>query len=220
MHICPSLISSDLLNLKQTLASFDPIVDGYHIDVMDDHFVPNLTWGPAFINAIRHSTQQPLVIHLMVDRPVTWPSRLSLKPTDTIIYHHEAISDTSIQKELIQHVHSKEWKIGIAINPTTPIESIFDMLSLVDVILLMSVKPGFSGQLFIPDVMKKIEPLITMRSQHNYKFTISMDGGINEKNIHELAQAKIDSVAVAAAIFQQPDPIHALKNLKNLSSQG
>ncbi len=213
MEIYPSLISSDLLNLKHTIDLLDAHCDGYHLDVMDDHFVPNLTWGPAFVNAIRTATVRPLYIHLMVDDPVSWPSRLALAGTDTIIFHHEALHDVQQQKKLLTAIHAKGCKVGIAINPATPAEHVYEVLSLVDVVLVMSVQPGFSGQRFIPEVTQKIETLSGLRKRLGKNFSISVDGGVNEKNIEMLARLHVDVVAVAAALFNYKDPVVALKNL-------
>jgi ribulose-phosphate 3-epimerase len=216
MQIYPSLISSDLLDLKQTIQQLDPHCDGYHLDVMDDHFVPNLTWGPAFINTIRQITKLPFHVHLMVDNPGKWLNRLSLQQQDTFIFHHEALPDLAVQKKLAADIHAKGIKAGISINPKTAAERIFDILPYIDLVILMSVEPGFSGQQFIQETTKKINPLLAMRHQLGKNFLITMDGGINHNNIASLAQQNVDIVAVASAIFAQKDPIVALKQLKDI----
>lgn len=213
MKIYPSLISSDLLNLEKTLNLFDPHCDGYHIDIMDDHFVPNLTWGPAFVNAIRQKTKQHLNVHLMVQHPEKWPDRLYLAPKDTLIFHHEAVVSATATNDLIDTIHRKGWCAGIAANPQTSLEAIDTYVTKLDTILLMSVQPGFSGQQFIHAVTKKIQPLLALRAQENKLLTIGMDGGINENNIKELSQLGIDYVAVASSIFSAAQPLTALKNL-------
>jgi ribulose-phosphate 3-epimerase len=194
----------------------DPYSDGYHLDIMDDHFVPNLTWGPAFINTIRQVTKLPFHVHLMVEKPETWLSRLGLHKSDCIIFHYEAMPDLDAQKELINNIHNKGYLAGVSINPKTSVERIFDILPVIDLVLIMSVEPGFSGQQFIQETIKKVTPLITMRSQLHASFVITMDGGINESNAAMIAQQKVDQIAVASAIFAKPDPIQALKKLKDL----
>jgi ribulose-phosphate 3-epimerase len=216
MEIYPSLISAEILNLKHVIQTFDDQCDGYHIDVMDDHFVPNLTWGPMFVNAIREQSRLPLHIHLMVDNPEAWLNRLTLHHGDTFIFHCEVHHDVEQQLELITHIHMKELKAGIAINPKTRLEKINDLVPVIDNVLLMSVEPGFSGQHFIPDVTDKIQPLLAMKKQSPRLFKIGMDGGINTHNIGLLAHQKIDYVAAAAAIFNHHSPVDALKRLYSL----
>lgn len=219
MKIYPSLISCDLLNLAPTLSVLDNHCNGYHLDVMDDHFVPNLTWGPAFINAIRKASSRPLQIHLMVDNPTSWLERLELHAGDSFIFHHEALPNHKAQTALIEQIHNKGWLAGIAVNPQTAIDDIFETISLLDEVLLMSVEPGFSGQHFIPEVMTKIQPLLAMKAQLNTMFSIGMDGGVNEQNIADLAHNHIDFVAAAAAIFHRHDSIAALQTLHALTKK-
>jgi ribulose-phosphate 3-epimerase len=243
MEIYPSLISSDLLNLRQTISQLDAVCHGYHIDIMDDHFVPNLTWGAQFSNAIRKSTKLPLHIHLMVDEPTHWLERLETRshhanflqpdtsvplhlqldfprvpeqePVDIIFFHQETLPYEQ-QHDFIEAIHDKGFHAGIAINPKTDIASIFHLQQL-DAVLLMSVQPGFSGQKFISETVDKIKPLRAFQQQHNQAFTICMDGGVNEHNIATLADHGIDQVAVASALFDTADPVKALKNLYALT---
>lgn len=216
MDIYPSLISADILNLQQVINTLNPVCNGYHIDVMDDHFVPNLTWGPMFVNAIRTITSLPLHVHLMVDNPTSWLERIALNAGDTFIFHAEVIKDNTIRHQLITDIHNKGWNAGIAINPKTSVESIFDTLAIINSVLLMSVEPGFSGQTFIPSIIDKIKPLLAKQKQLNTIFKIGIDGGINKSNIKLLKENNVDSVAIAAAIFHQPDLLVALHELHTL----
>ena len=213
MEIYPSLISSDLLNLKNTINILEPVVDGFHIDIMDDHFVPNLTWGPAFVNDFVWETEKPLHVHLMVDNPKKWLSRLNLRPRDTFIFHYEAIDKKDIPM-FIEEIKSQDIKVGIAINPKTDVNKIFKFLSGLDNVLLMSVKPGFSGQKFIPEVIAKIAPLIEFRKKNNLNFKISMDGGIDKSNIKNLVDIGVEQFGVASAIFSQTNVVEAVKKLR------
>lgn len=208
MKIYPSLISADLLHLGDVIKTLDSHCDGYHIDVMDDHFVPNLTMGPAFVQAIIDATELPIHLHLMVDNPEKWIDRVDLREQDFFIFHHEVVGST----ELV-NLKDKKYKIGIAINPDTKIESIFPYLDQLDYVLLMSVQPGFSGQKFIPEVLEKVKPLVDIRKSKNLKFLIGMDGGIGLSNIEMLADAGVDDVGVASAIFSADDPVRALGEL-------
>lgn len=213
MKIYPSLISSNLLNIQATLKLLDNYCDGYHLDIMDDHFVPNLTWGPAFINAIGQATEKPLHVHLMVENPERWLNRLNLTSNDCFIFHIETVKGAYTLLSVIHQLSSKKIKIGIALNPKTEISVIANHLDKVDHVLIMSVEPGFSGQAFISNAMNKIAELKKLRSAQNLSFTIALDGGINGNNITSLAQAGVDLVCVASAIFTSHDPVQALKNL-------
>ena len=212
MKIYPSLISSDILNLRNVVKMLDPHCDGYHIDIMDDHFVPNLTWGPAFVNALRKTTELPLDVHLMVDNPEEWVSRLELKKDDFFVFHIEAVKDCL---KIIKEVKKIGCKVGIALNPATPAEQIFPFLSELDQVLIMSVNPGFSGQKFIPEVLKKADLLIKKRDLENLSFLVSMDGGIGLSNIMEVADVGVDMVGAASAIFKKDDYVAAIQELYN-----
>lgn len=215
MKIYPSLISADLLNLKKTIEMLDNHCDGYHLDIMDDHFVPNLTWGPMFINAIAGITTRPLHVHLMVTNPATWLDRLDLSIKDTFTFHVEAVKEPTQIKEFIMRIHEYGTKAGIAINPRTDIAAITPFLSILDEVLVMSVDPGFSGQEFI-DVTNKVDELRTIRSEKKLTFEIGMDGGINAKNIRLIAQHEVDFVGVASAIFNEKDIVKGLQTLYSL----
>jgi len=213
MKIFPSLISSDLLNLEKSIKILEPESDGFHIDVMDDHFVPNLTWGPAFVNAIASIAQKPLLVHLMVDNPKKWLDRLNLEPKDIFVFHCEAIEQPFIP-EFIDVIRDRNIKAGIAVSPKTSINNIFDYLPKLDHVLLMSVEPGFSGQKFMPEVLDKVVPLVELREKQGFTFELSMDGGIGKENIQKLAALGVDQVGIANAIFSQTDWIKAIKELK------
>jgi ribulose-phosphate 3-epimerase len=213
-RIYPSLISADLLNLAQVLKSLDSQCDGYHIDIMDNHFVPNLTWGSQFVNAIGDATDLPLWVHLMVDNPDDWVELLDLPDDSIYSFHIEAVQNA---KSLIESIRENKWKSSIAIKPETPVESIFDLLEDIDQVLIMSVEPGFSGQPFLPGTIKKIKPLLRFRDDNELNFTIGLDGGINKHNIEKLVDHGADDLAIASGIFHQKDPAKALKELRELT---
>ncbi|MCF7799554.1 ribulose-phosphate 3-epimerase [Candidatus Babeliales bacterium] len=214
MDIFPSLIASNLLKLSDTIQTLNTKCDGYHIDVMDDHFVPNLTWGPDFVSAIIAATNLSLNIHLMVDNPKEWVNRLNLRKQDFFVFHIEALDFSEI-KTFIKDIKKIGCKVGIALNPETDVNLLFEYLDILDTILVMSVKPGFSGQKFDSSVLSKIEILNKEKKDKNLSFSISMDGGIDQDNIQELQNLGVDQVAVGSAIFYQEDYLQALKNLYN-----
>jgi len=211
--IYPSLISADLLNLEKTIKNLDPYCAGYHLDVMDNHFVPNLTWGPAFINAINKSTTKQIWVHLMVDDAESMIRSMQLKPGSTLSFHIETKQEKS---KLIDHIKEKKWKPSIAVSPKTDISQTFPFLPLIDQVLIMSVEPGFSGQAFMPSVLDKVSTLVQYRNEHSLSFSIAMDGGISKDNIAQLAQLGVEEFAVATAVFGAKDSVNALQELEEL----
>ena len=217
MEIYPSLMCADLLNLGKVISTLDAHCDGYHIDVMDDHFVPNLTMGPDFVNAIVKATQKPVQVHLMVDNPNSWLDRLKLGEKDTFIFHYEAFECLKPMKDLIEDVKAKGWMVGLAFNPQTDWNLIKTELLNLDKVLVMSVKPGFAGQAFMPEVIEKAKKIIAYRKTQNGKFSIYMDGGIGKDNIKEIVGLGVDAVAVGAAVFSEKNPLNALKELYEIA---
>lgn len=214
LRIYPSLISADLLQLQKTIEQLNPYCPGYHLDVMDNHFVPNLTWGPAFINAIAAAAPNKIMwVHIMVDNPEAWPDLLQLPPKSILSFHIESIKNFS---NLINNIHAKKWRASVTISPKTPVAEILDLLPTIDQVLVMSVVPGFSGQQFIKDTHIKVQQLVEHRTKNNLNFSIGIDGGITAHNIGELAQWGVDEFAAAASIFHQPNPVAALQQLNTL----
>lgn len=214
--IYPSLIAADLLNLQNEIARLGPYCDGYHIDVMDNHYVPNLTMGPDFVNAIARIAPKPVWVHLMVDKPENLMERLILPPGSILTIHFEKIEEIL---HIIKHIKEKKWMPGIAIKPKTPVDEIFPLLDKIHQVTIMSVEPGFSGQPFLKSTVTKIEPLIGYRATGKLKFRIAMDGGIGPNNIVELTQKGVDDFVIGAGLFRQPDPVFALQELKRILSK-
>lgn len=214
MKLFPSLISSNLLQLGQTIATLDPYVDGYHLDIMDFHYVPNLTWGPAFINAIRKASRKQLWIHLMVDEPLRYLERFELAPNDIVSFHASAAPNAVLP--LYQEIRRRNLIPSIALKPTTDVSVIKLLLDAhIDIrhVLLMSVEPGFSGQSFIPNSIERLQELVQLRTASHANFTIGIDGGITQENISAVCAAGAQDIAAASAIFSQPDPLAAIKLL-------
>jgi ribulose-phosphate 3-epimerase len=200
--------------LKETIKELNDHCHGYHIDVMDNKFVPNNSFFDAnLVNEIGQLSTHPLWVHLMGEQPENFINALNLMPGTIISFHHEATGDS---KSLIDQIHGENWKAGIAINPETSINALFPILDQIEQVLIMSVQPGFSGQEFKKSAIEKIPPLFAYRDSNNFKFRIAIDGGINTDNIAMLAQKGVDDFAVASAIFGSPDPIAALKKLEEL----
>jgi ribulose-phosphate 3-epimerase len=210
---------ADLLKLGKVINDFDKHCDGFHIDVMDDHFVPNLTMGPDFVNAIAKATRKPVQVHLMVDNPRAWVDRLNLGKKDTFIFHYEAFECFKPMKDLIDLVKAKGWKVGVAFNPDTEIDLVEKHLVILDKVLVMSVKPGFAGQMFIPSVLNKVKKLIKLKKTQKAKYEICMDGGIGTGNIKSLSDLGVNSVSVGGAIFYSKRPLAALKELYEIANR-
>jgi ribulose-phosphate 3-epimerase len=209
--IYPSLMGIESPKLEEVIKQLDLYVQGYHIDVMDNQFVPNAMLDAQAVNTIAQSTNNPLWVHLMVVNPEDFVSKLELLERSILSFHYEAAGSNVT---LIQKIKDKGWRASIAINPSSPVEKIFPLLPLIDQVLIMSVDPGFSGQPFIADVLSKLEPLIGYRASNNLSFRIGMDGGIKLNNIQELVQKGVQDLAVSSAIFDYPNRVEALKILQ------
>jgi ribulose-phosphate 3-epimerase len=212
IQIFPSLIGGNLLALADQIRTLDPHCAGYHLDMMDGHFVPNITWGPAFINAIAQKTSKQIWLHMMVTDPGQWLPRFSLAHSSMVDFHIETKVD---HQAIIKAIRDKGWSPGIVLNPETDLNLLLPLLDTVEYVVVMSVHPGFSGQKFIPESIKTIHKLAEIRTRSGYSFKIGVDGGINAENINAVVDAGADYVAVASALFDQPDPVVALQELQN-----
>jgi len=215
-YIFPSLISADLLNLEKTIKNLSPYAAGYHIDSMDNHFVPNLTWGPQFIKAISNVATKPLWIHLMVDNPGEWVKTMQAPPGSIISFHLEAVADSQKIYALITAITVQQWRASIAISPDTAIEKLFPFLHSIDHVLIMSVVPGFSGQLFLPSTYDRVKKLTDYCTAHTLTLTIAVDGGVTRDKCVKLLALGVQHFAIASAIFDAPDPVAALQELQEL----
>jgi ribulose-phosphate 3-epimerase len=201
----PSLIAADLLNLRTAIKELESSCDGFHLDLMDHHFVPNLSWGPDFVNSIACATELPLWVHLMVTNPGTIVEQLQLRAQDLVTLHYESFVTPALLLELVLLIKKTNTRIGLAVSPKTEISLITDLLAQFDQVLIMSVEPGFSGQQFLPASYAKIEQLIQARRDQNLNFRIAVDGGVNLANINKLVQAGAQDLAVGTAIFNSFD---------------
>ena len=179
---------------------------------MDFHFVPNLTWGPAFVNAIRKATRKPLFVHLMVDYPERYFERFELKSGDVLSVHWECTSEETIQ-DLLRKINMLGLKSSIALNPKTPVDVLNRLDISADNVLLMSVEPGFSGQEFLETTWTRLTALVELQKKRNNSFSITVDGGINAYNFHRLVKLGANQLAVASAIFGHKDRLAAIITL-------
>ena len=199
--IAPSLLSADFSRLAEEIKSVETAgADWLHVDVMDGHFVPNLTIGPLVVKAIRPVTKLPLDCHLMVSRPEDWIEGFAKAGADIITIHAEATVHLDRQ---LNRIREFGVQAGVSINPGTSLSMIEEVLDLVDLVLVMSVNPGFGGQGFIERMLDKVERLASMRGSR--PFLIEVDGGINAQNIARIRRAGADVFVAGSAVFGQPD---------------
>jgi len=212
--IYPSLMAGNLLDMQKDIKRLEPYCAGYHLDIMDDHFVPNITFGLDFIDAVNSVTAKPLWVQLMVENVDRWVDAISLNANSILSFHIESTKEIIA---IIDRIKKKNIMPSISINPKTPVERIFPYLDVIDHVLIMSVEPGFSGQPFLPGVVDKVSQLTGYCFDANIKCKIGMDGGIDESNIAMLAQEGVDHFAIGSGIFGKKDIVEAIKKLDELA---
>ena len=212
MLVAPSVLSADFGNLQRDVEDICKAgCDFVHVDVMDGHFVPNLTIGPVVVSAIAKCATKPLDIHLMVQNNTFFVDLFAPLKPDYISFH---IEEEKHPHRLIQKIKSLGIKAGIVLNPHTPPQAVEYLLEDLDMVLLMSVNPGFGGQSFIKSVIPKAKKLNEMRNKLNPNCIIEIDGGVSDKNIHALKEVGVDMVVAGSYVFNHADKKEAIKSLQ------
>ncbi|KAA0564135.1 ribulose-phosphate 3-epimerase [Bacillus sp. CH30_1T] len=212
MKIAPSILSADFAELGNEIKDVEKGgADYIHVDVMDGHFVPNITLGPMIVKAIRPLTTLPLDVHLMIENPGQYIEAFADAGADYLTVHVEA--DPHLHRT-IQMIKSKGVKAGVVLNPATPAEMIKPILQDVDMVLLMTVNPGFGGQSFIPSVVPKIKQIREWANEVNPALEIEVDGGINPETAAICAEAGADVFVAGSAIYNRSDRAAAIEELK------
>lgn len=210
--IAPSILSADFARLGEEIKDVvDAGADWIHVDVMDGHFVPNITIGPVVVQSLKKLNPPTLDVHLMISEPERYIADFAKAGADYIAVHVEA--STHLHRNL-QQIRAAGAKAGVVLNPHTPVDSIKHVLGLCDLVLLMSVNPGFGGQAFIPEVLPKIEELVKMRAKGNHDFLIEVDGGVNEKTAPELIKAGVDVLVAGSYVFGAKNYKTAISTLR------
>ena len=210
MQIAPSILSSDFARLAEEIESIKNC-DMVHIDVMDGHFVPNLTFGAPVVKCIRKYTELFFDCHLMISNPLKYATDFAKAGADLITFHYECDNNP---KEVIDEIRRVGCKVGISVKPKTNVEEIYPYLDLVDLVLIMSVEPGFGGQSFMPEVLDKVRKLKELKIKENKKYAIEIDGGIDDKTIYQAKEAGVEICVAGSYIFKQKDRIDTIKKLK------
>ena len=213
IQISPSILSADFSQLGKEINNLEKGgADLIHVDVMDGHFVPNLTIGPPVIKALRKSTKIPFDVHLMISPVHKYIKDYANAGADIITIHPEA---TDNLLESINHIKEFKKKVGVSLNPNTDINLIKDNLEDIDLVLVMSVFPGFGGQKFMPEVIKKIKELNKIKKEKNYIFDIEVDGGINFSNSKLVIEAGANILVSGTTIFKENNG-NLKKNIQTL----
>jgi len=212
--IAPSILSADFSKLGEEIKAVEAAgADVIHVDVMDGHFVPNITIGPLVVDAVRKVTELPLDVHLMIENPDRYISGFAKAGADWITVHVETCPHLH---RTIHHIKEFGKKAGVVLNPATPLESLEYIIDDVDLVMLMSVNPGFGGQSFIPFTLTKIRRLAEMIRERGLKVGIEIDGGVAPATIPSISKAGANIFVAGSAVFGKPDYAQAIGELKKL----
>lgn len=215
--IAPSILSADGGKLNEEIQEVEKAgADWIHVDVMDGHFVPNITMGPAIISSLRKSTKLPFDVHLMIKNPDTYIDAFANAGADCITVHVEASNHLHRTLQLIKKAGKKA---GVSLNPATPLGSVEEILPDIDLLLIMSVNPGFGGQQFIQSSLSKIKKAAEMIATLPQKPMLEVDGGVNLQNITAIARAGADVLVAGAAVFETKDYAKTIRALKEAANQ-
>ena len=212
IKIAPSILSADFSRLGEQVEMLDlGGADYIHIDIMDGHFVPNMTFGPIVVKAIRDRTQLPFDVHLMITNPMDYIDEFVDAGADIITVHAEVLPHLH---RAIQEIKQRGIKASVSLNPSTPLNVLDYVLEDLDMVLLMTVNPGFGGQEFIPAMMDKIKELRRRIDSMGLNVDIQVDGGISLDNIKEVAEAGANVFVAGSAVFNAPDPKKMIEDMK------
>ena len=211
--VAPSILSADFSKLLEEVKSVES-AEFLHIDVMDGHFVPNITIGPLVVGSIKGKVNMVFDVHLMISDPLKYSIEFIKNGADYIVFHYEALESHEKILELIDFVHKNNTKVGISIKPNTDVKVIEPYLDKVDMVLVMSVEPGFGGQSFMTNSLDKIKYLKNKKIKNDYKYLIEVDGGINEKTAPLVKEAGVEVIVAGTYVFKSENREETIKSLK------
>jgi ribulose-phosphate 3-epimerase len=217
VEIVPSILSANFARLADEIARVERGgATMLHLDVMDGHFVPNLTIGQPVVESIRKSTKSHLDVHLMIENPERYVTEFVKAGANSVSVHYEASRNLD---GVLQMIREAGAMAGVVLNPATPVEVLEDVLGVVDYVLLMSVNPGFGGQKLIPYVLDKVRRLILIRRAKKLAFPIEIDGGVHRENLAEVVRAGCDWIVTGSGIFHSPDPEATVREFREIAAQ-
>jgi ribulose-phosphate 3-epimerase len=210
--IAPSILSADFSRLGEEVRAVEKAgADLIHVDVMDGHFVPNITIGPLVVQGLKKLTSLPLDVHLMIEEPQRYIEVFAEAGSDWITVHAEVCPQL---KGMVKRIHQLKVRPGIVLKPATPLKTLYPVIDDIDLVLIMSVNPGFGGQSFIPSTLKKIAQLRKIIDQNRYPLEIEVDGGVKIENIGEISRAGADIFVLGTGIFKTKDYEKTIKKLR------
>lgn len=216
-EILPSILSADFTRLGDEIAKVERAgISILHLDVMDGHFVPNLTIGPPVVSSIRKVTKLKLDVHLMITDPDRYAPVFIEAGADMVSVHQEVCPHLDRTLRMIQ---SEGARAGVVLNPSTPVGTLADVLDIADYVLIMSVNPGFGGQRFIPNALRKVGALAALRKEAGLQFAIEIDGGVNLENLGEVVCAGVDWVVAGSLVFHSSDPEATVRRMREIARE-
>ena len=217
VEIVPSILSADFARLAEEIARVERGgATILHLDVMDGHFVPNLTIGPPVVESIRKSTRRHLDVHLMIENPERYVTEFVKAGANSVSVHYEACRHLDGVLGMIRGAGAMA---GVVLNPATPVAVLENVLEVADYVLLMSVNPGFGGQKLIPYVLEKVRQLDMMRRAKKLALPIEIDGGVHRENLAEVVRAGCDWIVTGSAVFHSPDPEATVREMREIAAQ-
>ncbi len=212
LAIAPSILAADFAALGGAVRAIEQGgAELVHVDVMDGHFVPNISIGIPVVESLRKATRLPLDVHLMIQAPERYVDAFADAGADSLIVHQEG--NYHLQR-LLASIRHRNLGVGVAINPATPVATLAEVLGEVDVVLVMSVNPGFGGQKFLPGSLGKMRRLHELREREGYKFRIQVDGGVALDTVPDIARAGGEIFVAGTSVFHEPDPAEAVRRLR------
>lgn len=212
LKLAPSILSADFGHLAEDVKKIEEGgADYIHVDVMDGHFVPNISFGAPVMKCLNGKTGLPYDVHLMIENPDKYIEDFVTPQTEYITVHQEACTHLH---RTVQNIKSKGMKAGVSINPATPVSTLECILPDVDLVLIMSVNPGFGGQKFIPGALEKVRELAEIKRARNLDFVIEIDGGITLDNIKEVMDAGVEMAVAGSAVFKAEDVVQRVRDFK------